>query len=169
MAKRTTHRPAPAALFLIGIRFNKVYRPDAWLPAFFAMPKMISELSKDAGSGFLGYRLLRGERGVTVIQYWRDVDSIYRYANDPDREHRPAWLHFYRVATRVPGAVGVWHETYDLQRAESLYLDMPPTGLAKALGEVPVTPGSETAKERIARRAASQAASHQHAVPPTSS
>ncbi len=152
MVTRTTHEPAGSVvLFLIGMRFNKRWRIDAWMPAFLAMPRMLKELSMDPASGFLGFRLLRGERGVTVVQYWRDTDSLYAYANAKEREHRPAWQHFYRTAHRVPGAVGVWHETYEVTRAETLYMDMPTTGLAKALGEVPVGHGSETARERISR------------------
>lgn len=155
MVARTTHVPADStALFLIGMRFNKPLRIDAWLPAFLAMPRMLRELATDPSSGFLGARLLRGERGVTVVQYWRDTESLYAYANAGEREHRPAWTRFYRTARRVPGAVGIWHETYEVARAESVYADMPTTGLAKALGEMPVGRGTVTARERIARASA---------------
>lgn len=152
MATRTTHEAgSDVALFLIGMRFNKLHRIDAWLPAFFAMPRMLRELSKLPDSGLLSYRLLLGERGITVVQYWRDVQSIYDYANAENHEHRPAWVHFYRTAKRVPGAVGVWHETYELARAESLYVDMPPTGIAAALGVVTVGRAHATAEARLHR------------------
>lgn len=150
MIERTTHQPTDEiAVFLIGMRFNRLWRPDAWVPAFFAMPRMLRELSKDRASGLLGYRLLFGERGVTVVQYWRDVESIYAYANDAGREHRPAWTTFYATAKRVPGAVGIWHETYHLAGAESFYGSMPPTGLAKAVGVIPVTARNRTARARM--------------------
>jgi len=150
MTERTTHQPTDEiAVFLIGMRFNKPWRPDAWLPAFLAMPRMLRELSQDPDAGLLGFRLLRGERGVTVVQYWRDVASIYAYANDSEREHRPAWAAFYRAAKRVPGAVGIWHETFEVARAESLYAAMPPTGLARAVGVIPVTARNRTAGARM--------------------
>lgn len=150
MSTRTTHRPTDGlALFLIGMRFSKPWRVDAWLPAFLAMPRMLRELSTDPDSGMLGVRLLRGERGVTVVQYWRDTASIYAYANDGDKQHRPAWTAFYRAARRVPGAVGIWHETYAVSAAETLYVDMPPTGLAAALGPEPITPRNRTAHARL--------------------
>ncbi|MDN5727391.1 MAG: DUF4188 domain-containing protein [Propionibacteriales bacterium] len=152
MTTRQTHRPTdnPPIVFLIGMRFNKWWRPDAWLPAFLAMPRMLKELSRDAESGLLGYRLLLGERGVTVVQYWNDLDHLYDFAGDAERTHRPAWTHFFAVAKRVPGAVGIWHETYEVKRAESIFADMPPTGLGAALGVAPVTAVSHTARQRIA-------------------
>lgn len=155
MTERTTHQPSEkVAIFLIGMRFNKLWRPDAWLPAFLAMPRMLRELSKDPDAGLLGFRLLFGERGVTVVQYWRDIDSIYAYANDAGREHRPAWTAFYRTAKRVPDAVGIWHETFEIARAESLYGAMPATGLAKALGVIPITGRNRTARTRMGHASA---------------
>ena len=150
MTERTTHQPSDdIAIFLIGMRFNKPWRIDAWLPAFRAMPRMLRELSQDPDAGMLGFRLLLGERGVTVVQYWRDVESITAYANDAQRQHRPAWTAFYATAKRVPGAVGIWHETYEVARAESFYGAMPPTGLAKALGVISVTARNRTARTRL--------------------
>lgn len=150
MSARTTHEPTEEiAVFLIGMRFNKPWRPDAWLPAFLAMPRMLRELASDPDSGLLGYRILLGGGGPTVVQYWRDVEAISAYANDEGKEHRPAWTAFYRAAKRVPGAVGIWHETFEVARAESLYAAMPPTGLGKAVGVVPVTGRNRTARTRL--------------------
>ena len=42
-------------LFLIGMRINKIWRPDKWLPVFLAMPRMLKELeAKGSELGFLG-------------------------------------------------------------------------------------------------------------------
>ncbi|GAB3876604.1 DUF4188 domain-containing protein [Terrabacter terrigena] len=142
------------AVFLIGMRVNQPWRPDLWLPVFGAMPRMIAELyaakahavrGEGPDLGFLEARTLVGARGPTVVQYWRDVESIYAYANDPERRHRPARTAFYRRSRRAAGAVGVWHETYAVPAGahESLYLGMPPTGLGKAFG---------TTEERAHRR-----------------
>ncbi|MVA76548.1 DUF4188 domain-containing protein [Auraticoccus sp. F435] len=150
MSTRTTHEhDGTLAVFLIGMRFNRPWRPDAWLPTFLAMPRMLRELARDPGSGFLGYRLLLGGRGVTVVQYWRDVESVYAYAGDPARSHRPAWQAFNRRARRAGPAVGIWHETFQVARAESVYVDMPPTGLAAATRVVEVGAGRHTARERM--------------------
>ena len=97
------------AVFLIGMRVNRPWRPDLWLPVFGAMPGMIAELyaAKAAAGrgegpdlGFLEARTLIGAGGPTLVQYWRDVESIYRYANDPGHRHRPAWTAFYRRSRR---------------------------------------------------------------------
>lgn len=134
--ERTTHDPSgdEIVVFLIGMRLNKPWRPGAWIPVAAAMPRMLRELSRDPDSGLLGYRLVVGADGPAVIQYWRDTESLYGYAADRDRAHRPAWAAFYRRARRVPGAVGIWHETFRVAASESVYGDMPPTGLAAAVG-----------------------------------
>jgi hypothetical protein len=45
--------------------------------------------------------------------------------------------------------VGVWHETYVVERAESIYAGMPVSGLAAATSSVPVGRRGETAAERL--------------------
>jgi len=58
---RMTHAyDGDLVLFLIGMRINRPWRLDLWLPVFFAMPAMLAELSKDKDSGLLGYRLTFG-------------------------------------------------------------------------------------------------------------
>lgn len=46
----------------------------------------------------------------------------------------------------------IWHETYAVSAAESLYAGPPPFGLADVSGTVPVGRRGETARERIVRR-----------------
>ncbi|MBC3192400.1 DUF4188 domain-containing protein [Pseudonocardia sp. C8] len=153
---RTTNEPADGEIvvFLIGMRLNRPWRVDAWVPVFTAMPKMLAELSKDPGSGLLGHRLVLGAGGPMVIQYWRDRESLYAYANDTGRLHRPAWAAFNRRARRVPGAVGIWHETFVAGEFESIYGDMPPAGLAKALGVRQIDAATEGGRRRLATRRA---------------
>jgi Domain of unknown function (DUF4188) len=141
-------------VFLIGMRINKPWRPDLWLPVFNAMPRMLAELSKDADSGLLGYRLTIGAGGPLVVQYWRSQEKLYAYANDRTSEHRPAWAAFNRRARKAPGAVGIWHETYVVERAESSYSGMPVSGLAAATTSIPVARRGETAAERLGVRQA---------------
>lgn len=137
-------------VFLIGMRINKLWRPDAWGPVLAAMTPMLTELSRDASSGLLGFRTLLGLRGPTVVQYWRSVEELYAYASARDAEHRPAWTAFNRRAKKVPGAVGIWHETYVGARAESMYVDMPVIGLAAATESAPVTSRLDRAQGRLA-------------------
>ena len=140
--------------FLIGMRINKPWRLDLWLPVFTAMPVMLAELSKDKDSGLLGYRLTFGAGGPLLVQYWNSHEKLYQYASNRDAAHRPAWAAFNRRARKAPGAVGVWHETYVVERAESIYAGMPVSGLAAATSSVPVGRRGETAAERLGVRQA---------------
>lgn len=159
--RRTTHgHQGEIAVFLIGMRFNRFRRVDQWLPVLRAMPRMIRELyeAKAAAArgegpdlGFLDARTVLDGRGVTVVQYWRSVEDVYRYARSPEHEHRPAWQAFNARARRADGSVGIWHETYAVPAGghESIYVAMPPSGLARATSEVPVARRGETARERL--------------------
>ena len=148
---RWTHtHEGDLTVFLIGMRINALHRPDAWLPTLAAMRPMLAELARDPDSGFLGYRMTLGWRGPVLVQYWRSVEDVYRYAMAPEARHRPAWTAFNRRARRVPGAVGVWHETYQVARAESIYVDLPVQGLAAATGARQVTSRLDRAAARLA-------------------
>ena len=151
LAQRMTHHHEGAlVVFLIGMRINRPWRPDLWLPAFAAMPRMLAELSADPASGLLGYRLTFGAGGPLVVQYWQSAEQLYAYASEPDAAHRPAWADFNRRARRGPGSVGIWHETYVVDTAESMYVGMPVAGLAKATGSRPVTAAGNRAADRLA-------------------
>ena len=148
---RMTHEyEGELVVFLIGMKVNKPWRPDLWLPVFSAMPRMLAELSRDPESGLMGYRLTFGRGGPVVVQYWNSYEKLYAYASAPDAEHRPAWTAFNRRARKAPGSVGIWHETYLVERAETLYAHMAPDGLAGATSAVPVARRGERAKERLA-------------------
>jgi hypothetical protein len=141
-------------VFLIGMRINRPWRLDLWLPVFFAMPAMLAELSKDKDSGLLGYRLAFGSGGPLVVQYWNSHEKLYSYASDRNAAHRPAWAAFNRRVRKAPGAVGIWHETYVVERAETIYAGMPVSGLAAATSLVPVARRGEAAAERLGTRQA---------------
>jgi hypothetical protein len=136
---RITHAyDGELVVFLIGMRINRWWRPDLWLPVFNAMPGMLAELAKDPESGMLGYRLLLGEGGPMLVMYWDSHEKLYAYASRQDAEHRPAWTRFNQQARKAPGAVGIWHETFQVAAAESIYAGMPVRGLARATEAVPV-------------------------------
>ena len=151
-ARMTHEYDGELVVFLIGMRINKPWRPDLWLPVFLAMPKMLAELSKDKDSGLLGYRLSIGAGGPFVVQYWNSIEKLYAYASDRNSGHRPAWAAFNRRACKAPGAVGIWHETYLVERAESIYNGMPVSGLAAVTSSVQVARRGETAVERLNAR-----------------
>ncbi len=59
-------------------------------------------------------------------QYWRDFDSLERWART--LPHMEWWQTFLRDR----GGTGFWHETYPRRgEVESIYIDMPPVGMAK--------------------------------------
>jgi hypothetical protein len=148
---RMTHQyDGDLVLFLIGMRVNKPWRPDLWLPVFRAMPGMLAELARDPESGFLGSRLIFDPRGPWLVQYWNSVEKLYEYASNQQATHRPAWTAFNARARKAPGAVGIWHETFQVALAESIYVGMPPSGLAAATNLVPVGKRSDRAVQRIA-------------------
>lgn len=149
---RWTHdHDSDVVVFLIGMRINRLRAVRAWLPAMRAMPAMLRELDADPSLGLLGYTQHLSPRGALVVQYWRDVDSLIDYARATDHEHRPAWGEFNRRARLATGAVGIWHETYVVPAGglESLYVDMPATGLAAAVGSVEASGRRETARGRL--------------------
>ncbi|HLT59908.1 MAG TPA: DUF4188 domain-containing protein [Microlunatus sp.] len=148
---RATHAyEGELVVFLIGMTINKPWRPDLWGPVFRAMPGMLRELSTDPDSGLLGYRLTLEGINPTLIQYWSSLDKLYAYASATEAKHRPAWSAFNARARKHPTAVGVWHETYLVQRAESVYSGTPSLGLAKATSRVPVLSKGNVARQRIA-------------------
>lgn len=148
---RMTHQyDGELVVFLIGMTINNPWRLDRWLPTFLAMPRMLRELSRDPDSGLLGFRLTLEPGGPTVIQYWSSLEKLYAYASDRDAEHRPAWTAFNRRARKSPGAVGIWHETYAIDRAESIYAGTPELGLARFTERVPVPSRLDLAKDRLA-------------------
>ena len=135
-------------VFLIGMRINKIWRLDKWLPVFLAMPRMLKELeARGPESGFLGAL----SAGFTIVQYWRSFDALEAYARDRDAAHWPAWTAFNRRMKQSRGDVGIWHETYLIGagRYETIYNGMPPTGLAKAARSIPATAGMERARDRV--------------------
>ena len=150
--RRTHQHEGELVVFLIGMTINRPWRPDLWLPVFRAMPPMLVELSSDPDSGLLGFRLTIGRGGPVLVQYWSSIEKLYRYAGDRDATHRPAWGEFNKRARRVPGAVGIWHETFAVDRAESMYVDSPVQGLAKATSSVPIGRGADRAEDRLGRR-----------------
>ena len=148
---RMTHQwDDELVVFHIGMTINKWWRPDQWMPLMSDMPKMLTELATDPESGLLGFTMLLGSRGPYLVQYWSSLDKLYAYASAPSQGHRPAWTRFNKRARSAPGAVGIWHETHVVERAETIYVATPPMGLPKATTIVPVASRHDRAQARVA-------------------
>lgn len=148
---RLTHEySGELVVFHIGMQIRRWWRPDLWGPALAAMPAMLRELETDPDSGLLGYDMLLGRRGPYVVQYWSSVEKLYRYASAEGQLHRPAWARFNRAARRDPKAMGIWHETFVVDQAETVYVGTHPMGLGAATRVVPVSSRHERAHERLA-------------------
>jgi heme-degrading monooxygenase HmoA len=98
-------------LFLIGARIHRWRKVRSWFPTFVAMPRMLVQLAKNPDLGLLHAKTYRAGRDVIVVQYWRSVEDLGRFAKDPALAHAPAWAAFNRVAAGT-GDIGIWHETY---------------------------------------------------------
>ena len=136
-------------VFLIGMRVNDWWRVSRWLPVVAVMPRMLRELARE-DLGLLEARTYVSGRVVLVVQYWSSSAALEGYARAADREHLPAWRAFNR-RVRATGAVGIHHETYVVPPSarESVYVHMPPHGLAKALGSAPARARGLTARHRL--------------------
>ncbi len=136
-------------LFLIGVRFNHLWKIHKWLPVVRSMPRMIRELAFDRESGFLGYEMWFG-RTTLMVQYWRSFDLLEDYAKKKSAEHLPAWAAFNRNVGSN-GDVGIWHETFLVREGayECVYNNMPRFGLAKAGEHMPATGKRQTATGRL--------------------
>jgi hypothetical protein len=84
-------------------------------------------------------------------QYWRDFDSLERWARS--LPHQQWWQQFLRDR----GGTGFWHETYFRGgQIESVYIDMPATGLAKFAPVTPARGSLFSARRRLGMREGSE-------------
>ena len=145
----TARSEAPFVVFLIGMRFNKLWKLHKWAPVFRAMPRMIAELERRPELGFLGADTWFG-RTTLMAQYWRSFELLEAYAKARDSEHLPAWAAFNR-AVGGNGDVGIFHETYRVAPGdhETIYANMPPILLGKAAGLSPVAAARDSARARM--------------------
>ena len=148
----TAKRDEPFAVFIIGLRINRLLNLKSWVPTAMAMGPMLKELYTHPEKGFLGAEAFLSWRGVTMLQYWRSFEDLERFAKDPNDPHLPAWQRFNKEA-RKSGGVGVFHETYMIEPGnhETIYSNMPPFGLAKATETVPAVGARESARRRLMR------------------
>lgn len=139
-------------VFLIGMRINKLLAINKWMPVSQAMPRMLKELMQQPELGLLHAEFFLSWPGVMIAQYWRSHDHLQAYAHARDKQHLPAWAAFNRVA-RDNAAVGIFHETYLVTAGsyETVYVNMPRFGLARAGEMVPAVGAMATAAARLQR------------------
>lgn len=128
MKGRWTAQPEEGfVVFIIGMRINRWWMINRWLPPILAMGRMIRELSLQPELGFLGGKTWFG-RTIVLIQYWHSFEHLEAYAKAKDLQHLPAWADFNRKVGN-DGTVGVYHETYRIQPGdyENVFVNMPPT------------------------------------------
>ena len=128
----TARSDEPFVVFLIGMRFNNLWKVHKWGPVLRAMPRMIAELERQPELGFLGADYWFGRTSM-IVQYWRSFEHLESYARAREHAHLPAWTAFNR-AIGASGEVGVFHETYRVAPGdyETLYVNMPPSLLGRA-------------------------------------
>jgi hypothetical protein len=148
----TARTDEPLVVFLIGMRINRLRAIRTWLPVAREMQPMLETFARDPEKGYLGGTSWLGWRSVMLVQYWRSFEDLEAFARNPSDPHRDAWARFNR-AVGADGTVGIWHETFLVPAGhhESLYGNMPRTGLAAATSHVPVTPDLAAARRRLRR------------------
>jgi hypothetical protein len=136
-------------VFLIGMRVNKWWKLHKWFPVFLAMPPMLRELLRRKELGMLHYSAWISPGGPMLVQYWRSVEQLEDFAKDARLPHRPAWKR-WNQAIGSNGDVGVWHETFIVHKGsfESVYVNMPPFGLARAGASAQLTRATRGAAGR---------------------
>jgi hypothetical protein len=131
-ARRTGRIEGEFVVFLIGMRLNRWWKIWQWLRIGSAMGRMLRELGEHPELGFLGAESWFG-RTTMMVSYWRSIDHLMAYAKSRTSAHLPAWRMF-NALVGTNGDVGIWHETYRSRPGdyETVYVNMPPFGLASA-------------------------------------
>ncbi len=148
--RHTVAAEQEVTVFLIGMRVGRLLRVDKWLPVMTAMPRMLRHLENHPEAGLLNQHAWFGRTSI-MLTYWQSAEHLQRFAADADAPHLAPWRDFMKKLSGDP-AVGIWHETYTIPvgQREVIYANMPLFGLGKALGSVPVGPGAQTARQRLA-------------------
>jgi hypothetical protein len=147
----------PFVVFLIGMRINKWWRFDKWLPVSAAMGPMLQALFTHPEKGFLHSEFFWNLSGPVLIQYWRSFEDLENFARNPSDPHIGPWKKFNQ-AVGSGGVVGIWHETYKVNpdQFECIYGNMPRFGLAAAVEHAQAVGRRETARLRLASNNASE-------------
>ena len=146
----TAKTEQPFVVFLIGMRINKWWRFDKWMPVANAMTPMLTSLFANPGKGFLHAEFYWNFSGPLIVQYWRSFEELEKFARNPSDTHLEAWKKFNQ-AVGTDGTVGIWHETYLIEpgKFEVFYGNMPKFGLGAAMEHLEAVGRRETARLRL--------------------
>ena len=104
IARRVTARvEGDFVVFLIGMRNNKVWKLDKWMPVFLAMPRMIRELERRPDSGFLGHVT------STVSFHARPTQREAGSERRPGRRRPTNGRMLLTAGGRTPGSPAGWY------------------------------------------------------------
>ncbi len=144
-------------VFLVGIRVNGANPfTKSFLNTGKAFRSMVAELESDPTLGYMGGDMYIGtndRKSKTLhVQYWRDYESLQKWTHTRMGIHFKTMLE-YMKRDRVEGVNGIWHETYKVRDGEyeTIYVNMPPIGLALATQAVHETK-TNNGPERMERR-----------------
>jgi hypothetical protein len=86
------------------------------------------------------------------VQYWRSYEHLERFARDETLPHLEPWRRFNRMVAKT-GDIGIYHETFLVKadQYEAIYVDMPPTLLARAVGFSPIAAKGHSSRRRLGR------------------
>ena len=90
--RMTAKVPDSFVVFLIGMRINKFWKFNKWLPVASAMPKMIKELMANKDMGLIHAESWFG-RTTIMLQYWESFEKLEAYARNKDAHHLPCLLY----------------------------------------------------------------------------
>ena len=146
----TAKTSEPFVVFLIGMRVNKWWRFDKWIPLAKTMAPMLAILFTHPEKGFLHGEFFWNFSGPALIQYWRSFEDLEKFAREPSDPHLAAWKKFNR-AVGTDGTVGIWHETFIVQpdQYECVYGNMPAFGLGGAVEHTEAVGRRQTARLRL--------------------
>jgi Monooxygenase af470-like len=146
----TAKTSEPFVVFLIGMRINKWWRFDKWIPVANTMAPMLTTLFTHPEKGFLHGEFFWNFSGPALIQYWRSFEDLEKFAREPSDPHLAAWKKFNQ-AVGSDGIVGIWHETFLVQpdQYECVYGNMPAFGLGAAVEHVEAVGRRQTARLRL--------------------
>lgn len=155
----TAKTEEPFVVFLIGMRINKFWWFDKWVPVASAMGPMLQTLFTHPEKGFLHAEFFWNFSGPCIIQYWRSFEDLENFACNPSDPHIGPWKKFNQ-AIGSDGSVGIWHETYTVNadQFECVYGNMPKFGLAAAVEHVQAVGRRETARMRLGSKNANHLA-----------
>ena len=162
-------REEPFAVFLFGVRLNRVAGLRRYLWALGVLRRVLADLEAHPERGFLAGRVYRSGRTLVAVQYWESFDALDAWARDHALPHRGSWQRYLRESLDDP-TFGLWHETYLASPGswEGVYVNLPPWGLGAGarLVEMRSTGGSARDRLREQLKRAARRAGDEEAPPP---